>query len=136
MTQVLEYVPDPGAVLTEVHRILRVDAHVYLTVPLIWELHELPHDYYRYTPASLRLLLEGAGFTDVVVTPRNDCFTTIAQLLRNAGWAMGRTGDASDEQRERARLALEQLAESVAALAPLDVELIMPLGYSAVGRRR
>ncbi len=136
MTQVLEHIPNPGGVLSEVQRILRVDGHVYLTVPLIWELHELPHDYYRYTPASLRLLLEGAGFTDVVVVPRNDCFTTIAQLLRNAGWAMGRTGDERDEQRELARVALEELAESVAALAPLDVELIMPLGYSAVGRKR
>jgi SAM-dependent methyltransferase len=136
LTQVLEHVPDPRAVLQDVHRILRVKGHVYLTVPLIWELHELPHDYYRYTPASLRLLLENAGFADVNISPRNDCFTTIAQLMRNAGWAMGRAGDEHDAQREEARVALERLSDSVAALAPLDLQFIMPLGYSAVGRRQ
>lgn len=136
LTQVLEHVPDPQAVLQDVHRILRVDGRVYLTVPLIWELHELPHDYYRYTPASLRLLLENTGFADIEVNPRNDCFATIAQLMRNAGWAMGRAGDGQDAQREEARVALERLSDSVAALAPLDLQYIMPLGYSAVGRRQ
>jgi SAM-dependent methyltransferase len=135
LTQVLEHVPDPRAVLQDVHRILRAGGRLYMTVPLIWELHELPHDYYRYTPSSLRLLLEDAGFMDVNINPRNDCFTTIAQLMRNAGWAMGRAGDQRDEQREEARVALERLADSVAALAPLDCQYIMPLGYSAFGRR-
>lgn len=135
LTQVLEHVPDPQAVLLDVYRILRVNGPVFITVPLIWELHELPHDYYRYTPMSLQLLLEQAGFQDVRVEPRNDCFTTIAQLMRNAGWAMGRAGDERDLEREKVMEALEQLSDSVAALAPLDVKRIMPLGYSAVAHR-
>jgi hypothetical protein len=84
---------------------------------------------------SLQLLLEQAGFQDVRVEPRNDCFTTIAQLMRNAGWAMGRAGDGRDLEREKVMEALEQLSDSVAALAPLDVNCIMPLGYSAVAHR-
>ncbi len=135
LTQILEHVPDPRAVLRDVHRILRMDGTLYLTVPLIWELHELPNDYYRYTPPLLRLLLEQAGLGDVKVEPRNDCFTTIAQLMRNAGWAMGRAGDQRDLGREKAQQALERLSDSVAALAPLDLLHLMPLGYSAVGRR-
>jgi SAM-dependent methyltransferase len=135
VTQVLEHVPDPRAVLRDVHRILRMDGPLYLTVPLIWELHEFPYDYYRYTPPLLRLLLEQAGFGDVKVEPRNDCFTTIAQLMRNAGGAMGRAGDQRDLEREKAQQALERLSDSVAALAPLDLQHIMPRGYSVVGRR-
>jgi len=135
LTQVLEHVPDPRAVLRDIHRILRSDGPLYVTVPLMWELHELPHDYYRYTPSSLRLLLEEAGFRDVKVEARNDCFTTIAQLMKNAGWAMGRAGDRRDLEREKVQKALDQLSEAVAALAPLDLQHIMPLGYSAVGRR-
>ena len=56
--------------------------------------------------------------------------------MKNAGWAMGRAGDQQDAQREKARVALERLSYSVAALAPLDLQYIMPLGYSAVGRRQ
>jgi len=135
LTQVLEHVPDPRAVLREVHRILCPEGALYVTVPLIWELHELPHDYYRYTPQSLRLLLEAAGFAGVKVEARNDCFSTLAQLMRNVGWAMGRAPDGRDAQRDNVRLVLEELAEYVAAFAPLDVQRIMPLGYSVLARR-
>ena len=135
LTQVLEHVPSPSAVLAEVGRVLRPDGHVFLTVPLIWELHELPHDYFRYTPASLHLLLGRAGFLDIKVMPRNDCFTTIAQLMLNAGGAMGRAGDERDAERDRVCQALNELSDSIAALAPLDVLRIMPLGYSVIARR-
>ncbi len=59
----------------------------------------------------------------------------IAQPMRNAGWAMGRAQDQRDRERDNAQQALEQLSDSVAALAPLDLQHIMPLGYRAVGRR-
>src|SRR4051812_33310797 len=52
-TQVLEHVPAPLAVLTEINRILRPGGSVFLTAPLTWELHELPHDYFRYTGPGL-----------------------------------------------------------------------------------
>jgi len=54
LTQVLEHVPEPAGVLSELHRILGEGGVLYLTVPLVWELHELPHDYYRYTSEGLR----------------------------------------------------------------------------------
>jgi hypothetical protein len=33
-----------------------------LTVPFLWPLHEVPHDWARYTPFALRQVLESAGF--------------------------------------------------------------------------
>ncbi|MBT4139931.1 MAG: methyltransferase domain-containing protein [Candidatus Latescibacteria bacterium] len=59
--QVLEHVPEPQQALVEVARVMRVDAHLILTAPHIWELHEVPHDYFRYTPYGLRHLAEKAG---------------------------------------------------------------------------
>lgn len=135
LTQVLEHVPDPGAVLSELHRILAEGGTLYLTVPLVWELHELPHDYYRYTSEGLRHLLESAGFASVEVEARNDCFTTLAQLLHNARWAMGSAPDGLDERRVAAGRLLEELADQLAELAPLDAARILPLGYSATGVR-
>lgn len=135
LTQVLEHVPEPASVLSELHRILTQGGALYLTVPLIWELHELPHDYYRYTSEGLRHLLETAGFSSIEVQPRNDCFTTLAQLMRNVQWAMGSAPDGLDERRAAAAGLLSELAEEIAQLAPLDVQRILPLGYSAVGVR-
>jgi SAM-dependent methyltransferase len=135
LTQVLEHVADPAGVLGETARVLRAGGGVFLTVPFVWELHELPFDFWRFTPASLERLLEHAGFGEIEIRPRNDCFTTVAQLMRNLGSAMGRAPDGRDEERDRAAELLAQLADRVAALAPLDVSGIMPLGWAATARR-
>ena len=134
-TQVLEHVPEPAAVLGELARVLRPGGRLYLTAPLAWELHELPHDYYRYTQAGLSHLFETAGFADIDVRPRNDCFTTLAQLMRNAGAMMGRAPDGLDARREEAGRALALLADRVAELAPLDARWVFPLGYSVSASR-
>jgi SAM-dependent methyltransferase len=134
-TQVLEHVPEPAGVMSELYRILAQGGTLYLTAPLVWELHELPHDYYRYTSEGLRHLLDSAGFSSIEIEPRNDCFTTLAQLMLNARWAMGAAPDGLDERRVAARELLTELAERLAELAPLDAERVMPLGYSAIAVR-
>ncbi len=61
-SQVLEHVPDPQAFLSEVARLLKADGVLLLSVPFIWDEHEQPHDYRRYTSFGLPPLLEAAGF--------------------------------------------------------------------------
>ena len=131
MTQVLEHVPEPDRVLSEAFRLLAPGGALYLTVPLIWELHELPHDYYRYTAPGLEHLLTAAGFGSIEVRPRTDCFATLAQLMRNVASAMGRAPDGLDEERERVASMLWGMSEDIGRLGKLDVEKILPLGYSA-----
>jgi len=135
LTQVLEHVSDPAAVLREAARVLRTDGMVYVTVPFVWELHELPYDFWRFTPASLEQLLTGAGFAEPVIDARNDCFTTVGQLLRNLRWAMGRATDGRDAERTAAADLLDELAGRLAGLAELDVQRSLPLGWTATARR-
>ncbi len=135
LTQVLEHVPDPPRVLSELRRVLRPGGRLYLSAPLVWELHELPFDFYRYTSVGLEHLLHAAGFEEVSVEPRNDCFSTLAQLMRNMSHVMGRAPDGLDDRREVAARLLRDLARQVAELAPLDVERTLPLGYAAVATR-
>jgi SAM-dependent methyltransferase len=134
-TQVLEHVPRPQAVLEECFRVLVSGGRIALTVPLMWELHELPHDYFRYTHQGVRHLLTEVGFIEPVVEPRSDGFTTIAQLLRNMRWAMGDAEDGLASERGQVRDALDVLADQIARLAPLDTQRIMPLGYNATARK-
>lgn len=133
LAHLLEHVADPAAVLREAARVLRPGGGVFLTVPFVWELHD-PHDFWRFTPASIDRLLELAGFVEVRVEARNDCFTTVAQLLRNLNGAMGRAPDGRDDDREAAAELLEHAAERIAALSDLDVERILPLGWAASAR--
>jgi SAM-dependent methyltransferase len=136
LTEVLEHVPDPPAVLAELARILRPGGRLFLTVPFAWPLHELPHDYFRYTDAGLRALLERAGFESVLIQASTDSFTTVAALLRNIGSVTGRDpSDGRDAAREKAAEVLAELADHVEALGPLDVDRVLPLGFAASATR-
>jgi len=59
--QVLEHVPEPQYAMDEMARMLKSGGRLILTAPHIWGLHEVPHDYFRYTPYGLRHLAESSG---------------------------------------------------------------------------
>jgi SAM-dependent methyltransferase len=136
LTQVLEHVPVPIDVLREAHRVLRAGGALLVTVPFVWEEHEKPFDFQRFSSSGVSNALETAGFSEISVRPRNDYFTTLAQLMRNARWAMGRAPDGLDPKREDVATLLDDMADRLTDLAPLDVGLVFPLGWDATAWRR
>jgi len=74
-TETLEHVCEPMLLLEEAARCLRPNGRLILTVPFAARWHFVPHDYWRYTPSSLKSLLERAGFRDVVVYARGNALT-------------------------------------------------------------
>lgn len=77
-TEVLEHVPDPTKFLAECRRVLTPRGEFFLSVPFQARFHYIPHDYWRFTPSGLRLLLDRAGFVDIDVTPRGTDLTVAA----------------------------------------------------------
>lgn len=61
-TEVFEHVFDLPGTLKELHRVLKPGGKMLITCPFIWELHEEPWDFARYTPYALKHLLNEAGF--------------------------------------------------------------------------
>jgi SAM-dependent methyltransferase len=134
-TQVLEHLAEPVEVLRELHRVLRPGGRLYLTVPLVGELHEEPYDFFRYTPHGLRHLLSKAGFEVETITPRNGYFTTLALLARSAAWVIGDADDGRGADRAAAIRVLNEFAAVADSLDDLDVRRVLPLGYACVATR-
>lgn len=63
--QVLEHVFTPDQFVLEISRILKAGGALLLTVPFIWDEHEQPFDYARYSSFGLKSLLNRNGF-DVI----------------------------------------------------------------------
>lgn len=53
-TEVFEHVPDPFQAMKECSRVLKPGGKLFMSTPFFNPLHEIPHDYYRYTPFAIR----------------------------------------------------------------------------------
>src|SRR3989339_364045 len=79
--QVLEHVFNPDEFLSEINRVLKKDGKLLLTVPFVWDEHEQPYDYARYSSFGLAHLLNQHGFEIIESKKSINDFRIFAQLL-------------------------------------------------------
>jgi len=79
--QVFEHVFNPECFLSEVHRVLKQDGVMLLTMPFVWDEHEQPYDFARYSSFGIRALLERHGFEILEQRKSTDDIRVIFQLL-------------------------------------------------------
>jgi SAM-dependent methyltransferase len=83
--ETLEHVLEPRVLLEEARRTLRPGGRLLLTVPFAARWHFVPSDYWRFTPSSLRHLLESTGFSDIAVYARGNGFTVACYKAMSLG---------------------------------------------------
>ena len=90
-TEVLEHVFNYREFLLECRRVLKPAGEMMFTVPFQARFHFAPHDYFRYTPSALQIMLKDAGFEDVQVAPRGTDVTVAAYKAAAVSfrWAYG-----------------------------------------------
>lgn len=75
----LEHLAQPAEALAELARVLKPRGELLLVAPLLWEVHQAPHDYFRFTRFGLAHLLESAGFELERCEPLGGFFVLMAR---------------------------------------------------------
>lgn len=82
-TEVLEHVFNIDELLTEFNRILKPSGKALITTPFMWEEHEMPYDFARYTTPALFYLYEKHGFIVISHVKSGNTVHVIFQFCLN-----------------------------------------------------
>jgi len=79
-SEVFEHVFNLPQIIDELHRVLKPGGKMLLTVPFVWDEHEIPYDFARYTSFGLKHILQEKGFIVVQEKKTTNYVSTIWQM--------------------------------------------------------
>jgi SAM-dependent methyltransferase len=79
--QVIEHIFDHRKMLEEAYRLLKPGGKLILSGPFIWEMHEIPYDFYRFTFFGFQTLIKRSGFEIKENVASGGKWATIGQLI-------------------------------------------------------
>lgn len=80
-TEVFEHIFNLDEILKETNRVLKTNGILAFTCPFVWEEHEQPYDYARYTSFAIKSLMNEHGFEIISLEKSTNHIETITQLL-------------------------------------------------------
>ena len=70
----------PGDMIGELYRVLQPGGHMVVTVPFVWDEHEIPYGFTRYTSFGLKHVLQQKGFVVVAEKKTTNYVATVCQM--------------------------------------------------------
>lgn len=80
-SEVFEHVFNIEELLGEINRVLKSGGKLGFTCPFVWDEHEQPYDFARYTSFAVEHMLTTNGFKLVKLTKSTCYFETVMQML-------------------------------------------------------
>jgi SAM-dependent methyltransferase len=81
--EVFEYVPKYIEAFREIHRVLKPQGKLILSIPFLHRM-DSPGDYYRFTESGLRQALESSGFSVEKMVPQGAALAVAASVIKHA----------------------------------------------------
>jgi len=78
---VLEHTPQPARVVDEFRRVLKPGGMIHIVVPHMWEEHQRPYDFFRFTSSGIRFLLQSSGIRIRKIHPVGGFFWQLGRRL-------------------------------------------------------
>ena len=82
---VLEHLEDPKKALREMHRVLKPNGTILVSVPFMFPIHESPNDFWRFTKYGLKKLFE-KGWEIIEIKAETNTTEFLAVILQRLGY--------------------------------------------------
>lgn len=79
-SEVFEHIFNLEQIIPELNRVLKINGKILVTCPFVWNEHEVPVDYARYTQFALKHLLEKNGFEILAQDKSGDYMMALHQM--------------------------------------------------------
>lgn len=80
-SEVFEHVFNLNELMMEISRVTKKGGKLLITVPFVWDEHEVPYDFARYSSFGLKHILESNGF-EIIYSKKTTTFVeTLSQLF-------------------------------------------------------
>lgn len=84
-SEVFEHIFNLDEILKEIHRVMKTGGKLLLTCPFVWNEHEVPYDYARYSRFALEDIMVKNGFKIISFHKSGNFISSIFQL-HNLYW--------------------------------------------------